>query len=126
MSEWKAICQVSDIPTLGARRVQRANGPEVALFRTTDDRVFALLDRCPHKAGPLSQGLVHGTAVTCPLHGWNIALDTGRAHAPDEGTTPAFSVKVDNDTVYLDNNELATLAIEPIDAGCGGACACSR
>ena len=88
--DWKPICLVSDIPNLGARRVQRAQGLPVALFRTADDQVFALLDRCPHKAGQLSQGIVFGHSVACPLHNWTIQLADGQAAAPDEGCTPQF------------------------------------
>lgn len=125
MSEWKTVCAVADIPVLGARRVQRARGPQVALFRTADDRVFALLDRCPHKAGPLSQGIVFGQAVACPLHNWTIALDSGCAREPDEGRTPVFAVRVVEGQVLLDQRELDTLAVElePVKAGpCTRAC----
>ena len=69
MSEWKKICLVTDIPVLGSRRVSRAKGIDVAVFRNDQDQVFALLDRCPHKGGPLSQGIVFGHSVACPLHG---------------------------------------------------------
>ncbi len=119
MSEWKTICAVSDIPLLGARRVQRARGPQVALFRSADGQVYALLDRCPHKAGPLSQGLVFGKAVACPLHNWTIALDSGCAREPDEGRTPVFSVRVVEGQVLLNQQELDTVAIdlEPVKAG---------
>ena len=79
MSEWKVICRVDDIPVLGARRVSRAQGLDVAVFRNSEDEVFALLDRCPHKGGPLSQGIVFGTSVACPLHNWAIGLDDGCA-----------------------------------------------
>jgi nitrite reductase (NADH) small subunit len=111
MREWKLICQVADIPVLGARRVQRDTGLDVAVFRNADDQVFALLDRCPHKGGPLSQGIVHGTSVACPLHNWNIALQDGCAKAPDEGCTPKFSVKVQDGQVYLDSAELSSHAL---------------
>ena len=107
---WQPICRLDDIPVLGARRVRRARGPDVALFRAADGRVFALLDRCPHKGGPLSQGIVFGHSVACPLHNWTIALADGRACAPDEGCTPAFAVRVDGGTVMLDAGELATRA----------------
>lgn len=119
MSEWKAICAVTDIPVLGARRVQRAAGPQVALFRSADDQVFALLDRCPHKAGPLSQGIVFGKSVACPLHNWTIALDTGCAREPDEGSTPRFTVRIEQGQVLLSQAELDTIAIElpPLKAG---------
>ena len=106
MTDWKAICLVTDIPRLGARRVARPQGVAVALFRTADDRVFALLDRCPHKGGPLSQGIVFGESVACPLHNWTIGLADGCAKAPDEGCTQRFSVRVVGDTVALDLDEL--------------------
>jgi nitrite reductase (NADH) small subunit len=112
MSAWKSICRVDDIPVLGARRVSRAHGPEVAVFRNAEDKVFALLDRCPHKGGPLSQGIVFGESVACPLHNWTIQLGDGCARAPDQGCTPRFSVKVENGVVSLDADELNSIAIE--------------
>jgi nitrite reductase (NADH) small subunit len=112
MSDWKVICRIEDIPLLGSRRVTRAQGMDVALFRTDGDQVFALLDRCPHRAGPLSQGIVFGTSVACPLHNWSIGLDDGNARAPDSGCTPRFSVRVEQGIVHLDSNELATLALD--------------
>ncbi|MBP5989194.1 MAG: nitrite reductase small subunit NirD [Piscinibacter sp.] len=111
MSEWKEICRVDDIPVLGARRVARAKGPEVALFRNAEGEVFALLDRCPHKGGPLSQGIVFGRSVACPLHNWTIGLCDGVAAAPDHGCTPRFAVKVENGTVSLDVAELNSIAL---------------
>jgi len=113
MSQWKPICAVDDIPVLGARRVARTNGPEVAIFRNAENEVFALLDRCPHKGGPLSQGIVFGRSVACPLHNWTIALDDGCARAPDEGCAQRFSVKVEGGTVSLDLDELNALALHP-------------
>lgn len=112
MSEWTKICLVTDIPVLGARRVARPQGMDVAVFRNDQDQVFALLDRCPHKGGPLSQGIVFGTSVACPLHNWAIGLKDGCAHAPDEGCTQAFSVKVAHGEVHLNSVELATLATD--------------
>lgn len=112
MSEWKKICLVTDIPVLGSRRVSRAQGMDIAVFRNGEDQVFALLDRCPHKGGPLSQGIVHGDSVACPLHNWNIALGDGCARAPDEGCVPKFAVKVEGGAVHLDSAEIATHAID--------------
>ena len=112
MTAWKMICRVEDIPLLGARRVTRPQGMDVAVFRNGADEVFALLDRCPHKGGPLSQGIVMGTRVACPLHNWTIGLCDGQAAAPDEGCTPKFACKVDAGQVYLDAGELATLALD--------------
>ena len=112
MSDWKVICRVQDIPVLGARRIARPTGVAVAVFRNDQDQVFALLDRCPHKGGPLSQGIVFGTSVACPLHNRVIGLDDGCAKAPDEGCTPRFAVKVEAGQVMLDARELATLALD--------------
>jgi len=109
---WKTICKVDDIPVQGARRVQRKAGPQVAVFRASDDRVFALLDRCPHKGGPLSQGIVFGHSVACPLHNWTIALDSGEAQAPDVGCAVRFEVRLVEGQVLLNQQELDTLAID--------------
>ena len=116
MSDWKTICSVDDIPVLGARRVRRAEGADVALFRAADDQVFALLDRCPHKGGPLSQGIVFGHSVACPLHNWTIGLDDGCARAPDKGCTVTFAVRVEQGRVLLDGEELATRGTGPFVA----------
>ena len=112
MAEWKLICRVQDIPVLGSRRVSRSSGTDVALFRNAEDKVFALLDRCPHKGGPLSQGIVFGESVACPLHNWNIGLADGCAKAPDEGCTPKFACKIEAGQVFLDSHELATRALD--------------
>jgi nitrite reductase (NADH) small subunit len=120
-NDWLAICKVEDIPVLGSRRVARPRGMDVAIFRNSEDQVFALLDRCPHRGGPLSQGIVFGTSVACPLHNWTIGLDDGCARQPDEGCTPRFTCRVDNGQVQLNSLELATLAIDlaPPKAGPG-------
>ena len=112
MSDWIHICALNDIPVLGARRVARDTGLDVAIFRNEADGVFALLDRCPHKGGPLSQGIVFGERVACPLHNWNIELQSGCAVAPDEGCTQKFSVKVEDGQVYLDTVELNATTAE--------------
>lgn len=100
MTDWQKICAVSDIPQLGSRVVKHPKG-DIAIFRNAEDEIFALHDKCPHKGGPLSQGIVHGRTVTCPLHSWNINLHDGHAQAPDVGCTRSFSVKVDAGEVYL-------------------------
>jgi nitrite reductase (NADH) small subunit len=117
MTAWTKICRVEDIPVLGSRRVARDQGLDVAVFRNDADEVFALLDRCPHKGGPLSQGIVFGTSVACPLHNWTIGLCDGQAQAPDEGCTPRFEVKVEAGVVFLNADELighATNLTRPI------------
>ena len=98
--EWRRVCRVEDIPALGARVVGSAAG-RIAVFRGAGDEVFALEDRCPHKGGPLSQGIVLGKQVSCPLHGWLIGLDDGEAVAPDRGCVKRFGVRVDNGEVFL-------------------------
>src|SRR5687768_15535952 len=106
------VCKLEDIPRLGARRYVRGDGETIAVFRTATDGVFALLDRCPHKGGPLSQGIVFGESVACPLHNWTIGLDDGCARGVDSGCTPKFAVHIDAGRVHLDANELATLGTD--------------
>jgi nitrite reductase (NADH) small subunit len=100
MSNWTKVSALTDIPCLGARVVKSAQG-DIAVFRNGENQVFALHDSCPHKGGPLSQGIVFGKHVACPLHNWNICLDDGQAMAPDEGCTRRFPVKVEDGFVYL-------------------------
>lgn len=98
--DWRPVGRLGDIPRLGARVVETAHGP-VAIFRNGADEVFALLNRCPHQGGPLSEGMVHGRLVTCPLHAWNIHLDKGEAKAPDHGCVPRFEVRQEGGVLYL-------------------------
>lgn len=100
MSDWVEVGSIEDIPKLGARVIQTAEG-DIGIFRTNDDKIFALRDSCPHEGGPLSQGIVHGDKVTCPLHSWNIELATGEAVAPDEGCAATYPVKVESGKVFL-------------------------
>lgn len=99
-SGWIEVGRVNEIPQLGAR-VVRTPGGDIAVFRTADDEIFALRDKCPHKGGPLSQGIVHGKRVACPLHDWKIELDSGIAVAPDEGCAARFPVRVEGDVIHL-------------------------
>jgi nitrite reductase (NADH) small subunit len=111
MNDWKVICRVEDIPVLGARRVARQGSTiPIAVFRSSGDAVFALLDRCPHKGGPLSQGIVFGQSVACPLHNWTIGLDDGCAKAPDQGCVQRFACKVEDGQVFLEANALQAVA----------------
>jgi nitrite reductase (NADH) small subunit len=98
---WIDVGQVGDIPLRGARTVTVEGGEEIAVFRTGDDAVFALVNRCPHKGGPLSHGIVHGHSVACPLHNWNIALATGEAQGPDSGCTPTIAVRVEDGRILI-------------------------
>ena len=97
---WIVIGTLSDIPRRGARCVETPDG-KIAVFRTAEDKVFAIDDHCPHKGGPLSQGIVHGAAVTCPLHNWVISLETGKAQGADEGCVRTIPVKVEGDVIYI-------------------------
>jgi nitrite reductase (NADH) small subunit len=101
-ASWIEVGRLDDIPRRGARRVCRPDGePAIALFRTIEDKVFALVDRCPHRGGPLSEGIVQGCAVACPLHGWVIKLDSGSAEAPDEGCAQTVPVKLVGERILL-------------------------
>ena len=100
MSEWTRVCLLAEIEPLGSRVASSTQG-DIAIFRTADDQVFALHDKCPHRGGPLSQGIVHGDTVTCPLHGWKLGLADGQAVAPDKGCARPFAVKVEDATVWL-------------------------
>jgi nitrite reductase (NADH) small subunit len=97
---WVVIGSISDIPRRGARCVATPAG-KIAVFRTAEDRVFAIEDRCPHKGGPLSQGIVHGASVTCPLHKWVISLETGKAQGADEGCVRTIPIKVEGETLLI-------------------------
>ena len=101
MTQWLEVCDLTEIPKLGARVVNHGD-LAIAVFRNADDEVFALEDRCPHKGGPLSQGIVHGKKDTCPMHGWNIELISGCAVAPDVGCAREFPVKLEAGRVWLD------------------------
>lgn len=105
MSNWIEIGALKDIPRLGSRVVRTAAG-NIAVFRTETDEVFALDDRCPHKNGPLSQGIVHGRTVTCPLHNWVISLESGKAQGSDEGQVRTFGIRVDSGRILIDADAL--------------------
>lgn len=100
MSDWITICDINDIPPLGSR-TYRADALDVAIIRAEGDKIFAVEDKCPHKQGPLSQGIVHGDKITCPLHNWVIELTTGEAVAPDVGCVKTFEVQTQGATILL-------------------------
>ena len=102
---WIDICALEDIPLRGSRLVRSRHGC-IAMFRTAASEVFALDDRCPHSGGPLSQGIVHGKAVTCPLHNWVISLETGEAQGADQGRVRTIPLKIEGDRVLLDASML--------------------
>ncbi len=106
---WIRIGTLDDIPRRGARCVATPRG-RIAVFRTGDDRVFAVEDRCPHKGGPLSQGIVHGTSVTCPLHNWVISLETGEAQGADGGSVRTIPVRIDGGELYIASDAVVRAA----------------
>lgn len=99
-TDWIDIAALDDVPPRGARVVKTQNGC-VAVFRTAEDEVFALDNTCPHKQGPLSEGIVHGNAVTCPLHNWVISLETGLVQGPDEGQVATYPARVEDNRILL-------------------------
>jgi nitrite reductase (NADH) small subunit len=100
MNDWIEIGRIDDIPRLGARVVNRADG-NIAIFRTASDEIFAVADLCPHKQGPLSQGIVHGRRVTCPLHGLVLELAEGTAVGPDEGCAATYPVRIEDGQISI-------------------------
>jgi nitrite reductase (NADH) small subunit len=101
MSDWIEIGNVDDVPLRGSRVVTTDQG-DIAIFKAADERIFALWDKCPHKGGPLSQGIVHGHSVTCPLHNWVVGLETGEVKGPDQGCARKVKVKVENNIVLIE------------------------
>ena len=110
--DWVDICALDDVPAPGARRV-KAGAATVALLRPDGERVFALEDRCPHKGGPLSEGIVAHDRVACPLHGRCVELATGRMIAPDEGATRTFAVRIAHGRILLERDALRAIAAAP-------------
>jgi nitrite reductase (NADH) small subunit len=100
-NEWKEVIALEEIPKLGAR-VIKTDTMSIAVFRTAIDEVFAVKNECPHRKGPLSEGIVHGASVTCPLHNWKIDLASGEALGADEGCTSTFPTKIENGIVFIE------------------------
>lgn len=100
------VGSVDDVPSRGSRVVKAAGG-DIAIFKAADGALFALRDRCPHKGGPLSQGIVHGHSVTCPLHNWVISLKNGEAQGADSGCARTIALVVESGRILL---PLAALA----------------
>jgi len=98
--KWIEVGSLDDIPSRGARCVNTPEG-KLAVFRTAEGQVFAIEDHCPHKGGPLSEGIVHGTSVTCPLHNWVISLETGKALGADEGVVRTVPVKIEDGHLFI-------------------------
>lgn len=106
MSNWVKVAPLNDIPKLGARVVRTKTKEnidiEIGVFRLEDDRILAVNNKCPHKSGPLSEGIVYGDKIACPMHGWKISLVDGKAEEPDVGETACFNTKIEAGFVYLE------------------------
>lgn len=100
MTSWTKIIEVKHIPSMGSRVVHYGE-IEIAIFKTRDGSIFAINNECPHKQGKLSEGLVHGTNVTCPMHNWDIDLKSGEALSGDSGCTNVYESKIENNTVFI-------------------------
>jgi len=111
VGDWIDVGPVSAIPMRGARAVTVPGGPDIAIFRTGDERIFALVNRCPHKHGPLSQGIVHGHAVACPLHNWRISLETGEALGEDKGCVPTVPARADAGRILVSRMAMLATAL---------------
>ena len=82
MARERYIGRLSEIP-VGEGRTYEVEGRRVAVFRTRAGQVFATQAECPHRGGPLADGLIGGATVVCPLHDWAYDLATGKALAGD-------------------------------------------
>ncbi len=102
---WIRACFEAEIPKRGAVRIQHGK-MQIAIFKNARDELFALEDKCPHQGGPLSAGIVHDNCVTCPLHNWDISLESGLALGADKGQTRRFRVRLDDDVVMLSIDEI--------------------
>jgi nitrite reductase (NADH) small subunit len=109
MMNWIDVGAFDDVPVRGSRVVATPSG-DIAIFKTTTGRVFALWDKCPHKGGPLSQGIVHNDSVTCPLHNWVIGLETGEVKGPDQGCARKVETRIEAGRIFLPQHVLAQAA----------------
>ena len=100
LNNWINVCSLDDIPVRGSRRVNMFD-TEIAIFRTQNDDVYAIENRCPHKQGPLSEGIVHDNGVTCPLHSWVIDFKTGQARGVDDGCVSTYEVELNSGRVFV-------------------------
>ena len=100
MAKWYKITEIENIPFMGSRKVEIGE-IEIAIFKTRDGSIFAINNICPHKKGKLSEGLVHETQVTCPLHNWEIDLKTGLTLGNDKGCTRIYETRIEEGIIYI-------------------------
>lgn len=98
-THWQPVARTHEIPVREGRKVS-FEGHEVALFNL-GEKYLAVDNRCPHKQGPLADGLVSGESVFCPLHNWKISLENGCALSGGEGKVKVYPVKIVNQSVCI-------------------------
>ncbi|MFW7381538.1 MAG: nitrite reductase small subunit NirD [Oligoflexus sp.] len=97
---WYLIGTIHDIPRQGAQLLQFGDR-QLGIFRTYQDEFYAINAQCPHAGGPLTEGLIHGHYVSCPLHDWTINLKTGICQAPDEGQVSCYPLLIDGEDIWI-------------------------
>ena len=98
---WVPVTACDNIPPREGRGIEVA-GREVAIFNL-GDRFLASDSRCPHKSGPLCEGILNGSTVVCPLHGWKIDLETGAVRRPAgvDACIRTYPTRVQNGIVMI-------------------------
>ena len=100
--KWIRITEAENIPPREGRALELGER-SLAVFNL-GDRFVAIENRCPHSGGPLADGIVGGTTVTCPMHNWRVCLDSGEVTKPCEAGVPGvqtFPVKVEHGVILL-------------------------
>ncbi len=100
MSEFTKVGDVVDVPP-GKSVAVEFGGEKVALFNV-DGTFYAVSNTCTHAGGPLSEGQVDGTVVTCPFHGATFDLTTGSVTGPPAGSAvTCYQVRVEGDEIQI-------------------------
>jgi nitrite reductase (NADH) small subunit len=99
--KWHKVCKVADIKPKTSQKIT-AGELTLALFHLTDGRFMTIEDRCPHQDGPLSDGIITGSIVTCPLHNWRINLISGETLPPDCECIKTYKTKIERDEVWVE------------------------
>lgn len=94
------IMSAADLPVQIGKEV-RIKDTFIALFRLANGDIRAVENRCPHKNGPLAEGIVSGEFVFCPLHDWKISLQTGEVQKPDDGCIQTYEVQIIDGDIYI-------------------------
>ncbi|WP_083991111.1 nitrite reductase small subunit NirD [Alkalihalobacillus pseudalcaliphilus] len=101
LEKTRVLVANKDVLVHGLGKQVIVNGHDLALFLLEDGRVHAIENRCPHKGGPLADGIVSGEHVFCPLHDWKISTATGEAEGADEGCVRVFEVELEEKDIYI-------------------------